>query len=115
MSRQPYSKKRKTKTANFDFRYYSAVSSLPILVIAGLFVGFYIGESLGGGSLSSLLAVLGAISGLAISLYELIRLERKESKQHNVDVDAFNKFAKKAERMSAQNEMAESVHQANTE
>lgn len=94
-------RKSKRKSNRPDLSYYNAVSSLPILVIVGIAIGYVIGDSLGGGSIRALLIILGAILGLSIAIYEIIRIEGKDRKSGTkISSASIRKFTKKVERIS---------------
>ena len=92
------SKSKRYARSKSDYRYYSAVSSLPILIIVGIVVGFYLGESFNAGKgVTAFFTILGAISALAISIYQIFSVVKSESKrQTDKNVKSLQKFAKKA-------------------
>jgi len=98
MRHQTMSKSRRYVRTKSDYRYYSAVTSLPILVIVGIAVGFLIGESFNAGkTVTAFFTVLGAISAFAISIYQILSVEKNESKRNtNRNVKSLQKFAKRA-------------------
>ena len=72
-------KKQFVKEEKSSLQFYSSVTSTPIMTIAGLFIGYYGGESISPG-LGTPGALFGALFFFFLGIIELFRIGMKESK-----------------------------------
>jgi putative Mn2+ efflux pump MntP len=60
-------------------QFYSSITSAPLMTIAGMFIGYYGGESISPG-LGTIGALLGALFFFMLGLIEIFNIIRKENK-----------------------------------
>ncbi|MHA2363423.1 MAG: hypothetical protein ACXAC7_05660 [Candidatus Hodarchaeales archaeon] len=86
-----------------DLQWYGYASGIPIMPIAGLFIGWYIGENLGGKPFNQIFAVLGALLFFFISVIEFAFMARKEGQlDKKKGIKSFNAFIKKTQNEKGQ-------------
>ena len=62
-------------------KWLGLATSLPIMTLAGAFIGYYLPISAGQPNLSTLGVIIGTLGGFLLSLVELWNYARKASKQ----------------------------------